>query len=86
MESCNIFILFGICISAIVNLAIELEDTHTIKYELQLRVFFGCIAVGAIYSAFNDIVGANIILNISIFLFLILRIIHRLKQLNLIHK
>ncbi len=86
MENFNILILIGICISSIVSLAIELEDTHTIKYEIQLRLFFCCTTIGSIHSAFNDTVGANILLNSSIFLFLLVRMITRLKQLGIIFK
>lgn len=81
MESLNIIILLGIFISSIVNLAIELDDTHTIKHELQYRVLFCSIAIGTIYPILHSNTN-SILLYFSILTCLVYRIFYRLKQLK----
>ena len=86
MENLNTITLFGIFISSIVNIAVELEDQHTIRYELQLKLIFCCIAVLSFYFIFNE-VGANLILfYVPLLYILILRIINRIQYLKLISK
>jgi hypothetical protein len=85
METLNIIVLVGIFISAIVNLAIELEDKHTVKYELQLRILFCCVALGAIYPIIHKSKGDTLLLHSVVFFFLITRIITRLRQLHKKH-
>jgi len=86
METFNILILIGIFISSIVNLAIELEDTHTIKQEYILRVLFCSLSIGTIHPILHTTRDSPIIMYLTIFYFLISRIFTRLKELNIIYK
>jgi len=82
MESLNLLILIGVFISSIINLAIELEDKHTIKYEYYLRTIFCIIALSTVKPIMvND---SKLIWLFSVILaYLIYRIQSRLKELNI---
>jgi hypothetical protein len=86
MENLNTITLFGIFISSIVNIAVELEDKHTIKHELQLKLVFCCIAVLSFYFIFNEVSTNLILFYVPLLYILIIRIIDRVQHLRLISK
>ncbi len=86
METFNMIILIGIFISSIVNLAIELEDDHTIKQEYILRILFCSLAIGTIHPMIHNNVNSPILIYMTVLYFLVNRIVVRLKELKIIYK
>lgn len=86
METFSILILIGIFISSIVNLAIELGDTHTIKQEYILRSLFCSLAVGTVHPILHVSKDSPILIYLSVLYFLVNRIIVRLRELKVTYK
>lgn len=80
METLNNIVLIGIFFGALVNLVVELDEEKTTKYVVIAKLLFATMAIGAILAALNPQVGYFLILNTSIFLGLVIRIIRHFNR------
>ena len=80
METINTLVLIGVAITSLVNLIIEIEDVKTVKYEFILKISFGWVIIGALYSIFYEQKFGSIILNVALLVVLFNRILIRKKQ------
>lgn len=75
METLNNIVLIGIFLGSLMNLVIELDEEKTTKYVLIAKLLFCTMAIGAILGALSPKVGYFLILNTSILIGLVIRII-----------
>lgn len=76
----NNIILIGIFIGSLINLVIELDETRDTKYVVIAKLLFTTMAIGSVLAVVRPQVEYYIILNLSVLIGLIARIIRGLNR------